>query len=225
MATQQKRIEVFWISGSPYAWRVLLTLEFKRLEYDSTLLEASKGDLKKPEYLALNPRGKVPVLKDGDFVLYESLAIMAYLDRQYPEPALFGRNPRETGTIWRAISEYPAYLHGPLDRIVRPVFFGKTAEKVDDIRAAVPEVHAELARLEASVGNAPWLSGEAISATDIALYPFIKALLRAAAKEAATPFALGLLPFAARYPRLAAWMQRVEAIPGYDRTYPPHWKT
>jgi glutathione S-transferase len=44
---------------------------------------SSKQENKSPEYLVLNPRGKVPTLKDGDFVLYESLAIMVYLDSEY----------------------------------------------------------------------------------------------------------------------------------------------
>ncbi len=218
-------VEVFWISSSPYAWRVLLALEVKGIAYQSRLLEASKGDLKKPEYLALNPRGKVPMLKDGDFTLYESLAIMNYLERKQPEPVLFGRDAREAGITWRLISEYLSYLHGPLDRIVRPIYFDKTAEKANDIRAAAPAVHAELARIEEDLGDSAWLGGDAISAADIAIYPFIKSLLRAAAKDAATPLELGFLPFAARYPRLDAWRQRVEAIPGYERTYPPHWRS
>jgi glutathione S-transferase len=74
-------LELYWGSGSPFAWRVMLTLEVKRQAYQSTLLEFSRGDHKAAGFLKLNPRGKVPVLKDDDFVLNESLAIMAYLDR------------------------------------------------------------------------------------------------------------------------------------------------
>jgi glutathione S-transferase len=70
-------LEVYWASGSPFAWRVLLTLAVKRLPYQSRLLSFAKGENKSAEYLAMNPRGKVPTLKDGDFALYESLAIMA----------------------------------------------------------------------------------------------------------------------------------------------------
>lgn len=224
MNPQHGQLEVFWVSGSPYSWRVLLTLEVKRLGYASRLLEASKGDLKKPEYLALNPRGKVPTLKEGDFVLYESLAIMNYLDHKYPQPPLFGRAAREAARIFRLISEYVSYLDGPLGRIVLPVYFGTAAEKADDIRAAVHDVHAELGRLEAYLGDAAWLGGDTICAADIAIYPFIKSLERAASKDAAKPLELGLLPLDARYPRLAAWMGRIEQIPGYERTYPPHWR-
>jgi glutathione S-transferase len=218
------QLEVFWISGSPFAWRVLLTLVVKRLSYTSRLLEVSKGDLKKPEYLKLNPRGKVPTLKDGDFVLGESLAIMAYLERKHPAPPLFGANAKDTARIWQLISEYFSYLDGPANRIIAPLYFGKVAEKRDDIRAAVPAVHAELDRFESSLNDAQWFGGEAVCAADIAIYPFLKSLLRAASKDTRSELDLGLLPFEARYPRLAAWMQQVERIPGYEKTYPPHWR-
>ena len=88
-------IEVYWGSGSPFAWRVLLALEHKRLPYVSHLLQFSKQEHKSPQMLALNPRGRVPVLKDGDYVCFESLAILYYLDRKYPEPPIFGRTPEE----------------------------------------------------------------------------------------------------------------------------------
>ena len=103
-------IELYWGSGSPFAWRVMLTLEIKGLPYQSKLLEFSKQQHKAPEYLALNPRGKVPALKDGDFAVYESLAIMAYLDRKYPQPPLFGTTAEETGSIWQMICEAESYL-------------------------------------------------------------------------------------------------------------------
>jgi hypothetical protein len=48
--------------------------------------------------------------------------------------------------------------------------------------------------------------------------------LPGAAKDAAKPLNLGFLPLNQRYPRLAAWVKRVDALSGYERTYPPHWK-
>src|SRR4051794_10553772 len=126
-------IELYWGSGSPFAWRVMLTLEIKKLPYQSKLLEFSRGDHKAPEFLKLNPRGKVPVLKDGDFVIYESLAMMAYLERKYPEPPLFGKTPEETGLIWREISEGDYLMHAG-DKVIRPVFFGKGLDNVEDIQ-------------------------------------------------------------------------------------------
>jgi glutathione S-transferase len=217
-------LEVHWGSGSPFAWRVLLALEIKKIPYTSRLIEFSKQQHKAPEFLALNPRGKVPVIKDGDFTLAESLAILAYLDRKVPEPPLFGRTPEETGRVWRSISETISYLDPPAVRIVGPLFFNKSAEKADDIRDALKPTHDELKRMEAALSRSHWLSGEAISAADIVAHPTIESLLRAAGKDAASAFDLGLLPLERHYPAIAAWRERIHALPGYERTYPPHWR-
>ena len=217
-------LELYWGSGSPFAWRVMLTLEVKRLPYESKLLEFSKEDHKSPAYLKLNPRGKVPTLKDGGFVLYESLAIMAYLDRKYPDPSIFGRTPQETGLIWRAISETESYLVPAGNKLIVPIFFGKGLEKTDEIQAAAATIRDELKRIDAALAGSVWTVGSCISAADIALFPLVQILLRAASKESAKPLNLGFLPLAQTYPNVAAWVTRVEAIPGYEKTYPPHWK-
>ena len=61
-------IDLYWASGSAYSWRVLMALEHKRLHYASHLLQLSLQEQKSPQMLALNPRGRLPVLKDGDYV-------------------------------------------------------------------------------------------------------------------------------------------------------------
>jgi glutathione S-transferase len=218
-------IELYWGSGSPFAWRVMLTLEVKGLDYQSKLLEFSKGENKSPEYLKLNPRGKVPTLKDGDFVLYESLAIMAYLDRKYAEPPLFGKTPEQTGLIWRMISECESYLVSAGDKVVRPIFFGKGLEKIDEIQQATQTIRQELKSVDERLAHENWLVGGQISAADIAVFPLVQLLQRAASKEAAQPLGLGLLPLAQNFPSIAKWVQRIEALPNYQRTYPPHWRT
>ena len=217
-------LELYWGSGSPFAWRVMLTLEVKRLEYESKLLEFSKEEHKSAGYLKLNPRGKVPTLKDGDFVLYESLAIMAYLDRKFPDPPLFGRTPQETGLVWRAISETESYLLDSGNKLIRPIFLGKGLEKTDEIQAAAATIRQELRRVDAALTSSSWMVGTQISAADIALFPLIQLLLRAASKEAAKPLNLGFSPLEQSYPNIAAWVKRIDEIPGYERTYPPHWK-
>src|SRR3972149_64765 len=73
-------------------------------------LQASKCEHKAPAFLAVNPRGKVPALKDGDIVIRESLAIVAYLDRRYPDPPLFGRDAKEAARGWQQVCEIASYL-------------------------------------------------------------------------------------------------------------------
>jgi glutathione S-transferase len=222
MTAPTDALEVFWISGSPFAWRVLLALEIKGLDYKSTLLQASKGEHKTPEYLALNPRGKVPTLRHGAFVLPESLAILAYLDRRFPEPPLLGTSAEEAGRIWAAIASCVSYLEPPSSDVITPVLFGADkarADWADRLRS----VRDELATLDQRLRGNDWLAAPTISAADIAVYPFLRLLLRAADRAASGPFDLGLGAFASDYPGLAAWMARIEALPGYARTYPPHW--
>ena len=80
-------LTLYWGSGSPFSWRVLLALEHKRLPYESQLLHFDKQEHQSPQMLKMNPRGRVPVLKDGDYVVFESVAILYYLDVKYPAGA------------------------------------------------------------------------------------------------------------------------------------------
>ena len=89
-------VRFYYASGSPYAWRVWLALERKGIPYHQKTLSFSDGDLKTQEYGALNPRRRVPVLVDDDFVLAESAAIVEYIEDRWPNgPSLFAREPRK----------------------------------------------------------------------------------------------------------------------------------
>jgi len=99
-------IDVYWGSGSPYSWRVLLALEHKGLEYRGHLLSLDMQEHKSPHMLALNPRGRVPTVRDGDYVVFESLAVMYYLDRKYPHKPLFGDSAEEGAVIMRVCCEF-----------------------------------------------------------------------------------------------------------------------
>jgi glutathione S-transferase len=110
------------------------------------------------------------------------------------------------------------------DKVVRPIFFGKGLDKVEEIQQAAQTLRRELKTLDDKLAASPWLVGRGISAADIAVFPLVQLLLRAAGKENARRFDLGLLPFAQGFPNLAAWAGRIESLPNYQRTYPPHWR-
>ncbi len=218
-------LEVYWGSGSQPSWRVLLALELKRIPYESHLLSFSAGEHKTPAFTAMNPRHKVPVIKHGDFVLFESVAILAYLDRCFPEVPLLGRDAQESGLIWRSISEFQSYLEPVMiDHVVRPIFFGKAEERRADLEAHLPKLHAELQLWEQALVGRSWIVGNSISAADIVMFPSLMSLLRAATRPAAQTFQLGLLPLESTYPNLAAWVARISALPSAEKTYPPHWR-
>jgi glutathione S-transferase len=216
-------LQIYWASGSPFAWRALLAAEIKRIPYESKLLEFSKGDLKTPEFLAMNPRGKVPVLRDGDFVLAESMAIVAYLDRKYPDPPLFGRTPEDTAHIWGLLSDFDGYAREPLTQVTRWLFGDKP--RTAEIDEALAKVTPELQRLDGRLARGAWLVGDGPTAADIAWFPAMRLVVRAGSRAEPRAKELGLFPFAEIYPHIGAWIARVEALPGYDRTYPPHWRS
>ncbi len=126
----------------------MLTLELKKLYYTAPLLVMSQGELKTPEFLALNPRGLAPVMRDGDVVLAESVAILAYLERKAPDPPMFGKTAEETGRIWKFIVDCHNYLKPAVDRLVGPALeshiYGGVDENADDMREAAKRAWARL---------------------------------------------------------------------------------
>lgn len=210
-------------SGSPYAWRVLLALEHKQLDYEEHLLSFSQREHRAPAHLARNPRGKVPVLQHGDFVLYESSAILAYLEAAFPDRPLYGDTPQQVGRVAQRLAEVDTYLSPLAHSFYRPIFFADVEERRRDIERAAGALHLELAGLEALVTESAFLAGPVVSAADYAAYPLLKLLLRAAGKPKVADFELELLPVSLHYPALAAWMGRIEQLPYFDRTWPPHW--
>ena len=217
-------IEVYWGSGSPFAWRVLLALEHKRLPYVSHLLQFSKQEHKSPHMLALNPRGRVPVLKDGDYVCFESLAILYYLDLKYPQPPIFGHTPEEAGTIMRVICEYQAYIEPHVTRVAQAVFSGAADLADDELATAIHAVASEARTIERRLSTSEWIVGDAYSAVDMVIFPGIQLLRRALEKPVARELSSRFMPVEVNYPALGRWLARVAAQPGYERTYPPHWR-
>ena len=199
-------VKFYYGSGSPYAWRVWLALEHKGIAYHRKTLSFDAGDLKTPEFGALNPRRKVPVLVDDDFALAESAAIVEYIEDRWPSgPALFAREPRLRAIQRRMVREADQYLAPAGTRFVTEP---GSEEAARDLRQ-------ELALWEeAATGD--YLSGE-LSAVDLTVYPFVALLLRIAGRRA--DFARGDVVG----PRLAAWIDRMQALAIVQHTRPPHW--
>jgi glutathione S-transferase len=217
-------LEIWWGSGSPYSWRALLALEYKQLSYESHLVQFAKQEHKAPALLKMNPRGRVPVLKDGDYVCFESLAILHYLDRKYPEPPLFGRTAQEAGTIERVICEYQSYAEEHIMRIIQAILFQGIEGRMEEIERTLSSVLKEAATIEQRLATSAWLVGEAFSAADVVVFPGIQMLLRSLERREAHELRTRFLPVEGNFPAIAAWIGRVQSLPGYERTVPPHWK-
>jgi glutathione S-transferase len=208
----------YYGSGCPYAGRVWLALEHKAIAYELKTISFSAGDLKKPEFLKINPRHKVPAITDGELALYESAAIVEYLDEQYASgKKLFPGNTRQRALIRRLVREADEYFAHAQERLVDQVLFTKQEEwDLQEIAAARESLASELTSFENYIGG-NHLAGE-LSAADFTLYPMIALCLRMEKKkpDLGVRSAIG--------PKLGAWMKRIEALPYFDKTYPPHWK-
>jgi len=201
-------LDFYYASGSPYAWRVWLALEHKRFPHNWKLLSFDAGDLETPAFRAINPRQKVPAIVDDGFALFESAAILEYLEDRKPEPRLFSADLRERATQRRLIREADAYFAVAMEHLLEA-----SAEK----KPTDPEpMRTEIARWEATL-TGDFLA-RALSAADFTLYP-MAALLERVGKRNPQAVPADLIP-----PRLAAWMARMAAMDIVQKTRPPHWK-
>jgi glutathione S-transferase len=211
---------LYYGSGSPYAWRAQFALEHKALPYELKVLSFSAGDTRKPEFVALNPRHQVPTLVDGDFALYESNAIVEYLEEAYPGRGapLFPGDVRARAIARRLVLEVDNYLSKAADPLLDQAFWKKPeerdAQKIAEARQAVVD---ELVMFTKAM-RGDYLAGS-LSAADFAFYPLVAFLYRAQKMKLPDLDAAGMLT-----PELRAWKARIEALPFFEKTVPPHWK-
>ena len=87
----------YWRSSAAY--RVRIALALKNLSYDYVSIDLAKGAHRKPEWGAINPQNLVPVLEDDGARLYQSIAVMEYLEETHPQPPLLPRDPLERARV------------------------------------------------------------------------------------------------------------------------------
>lgn len=209
-------MELYWASGSLNSWRIMLAMLFKDLDYEDTMLSIQDRDHVQLGYTSLNPRSKVPTLVHGELVVTESIAILAYLDRAFPSPALLGARPADGGRIWRKVMEVETFLLPSFNPVVRALAMGNFKADVRNLREKTGEMLAELDRHEAAAER------DNFNAVDCVLVPIIASLQRVALTAGAEH--IGLMPVDwSRWPQLMARYEAVRALEGFDRTWPPSW--
>lgn len=212
-------ITFFYLSGSPFAWKVWLALECKQLPYDLRVLSADAGDLRTAKFLALNPRGKVPVIVDDGFVLTESSAIVEYLEERNP---VAGRPlwPADLGTraaARRIAVEGDGFIYPNVRMLVVELLMRKSGSPdAAIVDAAKNALARELNALSDRIAG-PFFMGPEPSVADFAIYPFLAVYNRV--RQSRPNEAIGAVPS-----RVDAWMREVEALPYFAKTIPPHWR-
>ncbi|NES03027.1 MAG: hypothetical protein F6K22_09290 [Okeania sp. SIO2F4] len=218
-------IELFTFQGSLFGWRVQLALAINNVDYVCNYLDPVKGEHKAPDYVALNPRGKVPLLKHGEFFVRESIAILVYLDSLYPEWQLFGNTSQEKAKIYQQVCEIDNIIVLPLFELIPPIFFGGIAGKEEEIIENFQKFKVEFTMLNDNISaDENWLAGDKLSAADIAIYPVVRFVEKLAAQEDVSKLNIDILPIQEKYPKLGNLVQKIDEMPNVESLYPPDWR-
>jgi glutathione S-transferase len=205
-------------SGSPFAWKVWLTLEHKGISYTPKRLSFDADETRKPEFLAINPRGRVPTIVDDGFALYESNAICEYLEEQYPQKPLLPKDAKGRALVRRLVGEADDGLYKPGSDLMSKVLYTPPAERDPKaIGEAKEKLRAELVYWRDYL-KGDFFAGQ-LSLADFTVYPYLRIGVRVEERVPGLGLKRDELPA-----NLAAWMKRIEALPYFERTIPPHWK-
>jgi glutathione S-transferase len=137
------------------------------LEFEFIPVNLPAGEHRRPEYLALNPAGKVPVLVDGDLVLTESAAIVLYLAEKYPDKGLMPTDLKQRAQVYRWVMFAMTELEQPLWRMTKHTFLYPEHKRLpQDIALAREEFTAMAAVLERHMQGRQFIAGDRVTAAD-----------------------------------------------------------
>ena len=197
---------VYHLWLSPASRKVRLTLGEKTLEFD---LAVEKTWERRPEFLALNPTGKVPVMVEDDGAVYaDSQSICEYLDESVAEPPLIGRQPAVRAEVRRLVAWFDEKFRLEVtDNLVGEKvlkrFLGLGEPSVEAIRAGIANVHNHLEYVSWLADSRNWLAGDDLSLADLA----------AAAHLSCLDY-LGDVPWE-DHPRAKEWYAKLKSRPSF----------
>ncbi len=191
-------LQLYRNAVSGHCHRVELFLSLLGLPFESIDVDLAQKQHKSPEFLAMNPLGQIPVLRDGELTLADSNAILVYLEARHAPGEWLPRDPVGAARVQRWLS----LAAGPLA-------FGPAAARVvqlfklpTDQKDAIARAEALFGLMESELGRTPFLVGDRATLADVAHYAYV-----ARAPEGL----VSLQP----WPAIRAWLARIEALPGF----------
>lgn len=190
--------------------KVLAGLDFIGAPYELAFVDYFAGGQKDPAFVAINPNAAIPAMVDGDFVLWESNAILQYAAEKAGNDAAYPRELKARGDInrwllWESSSWFPACYVYLVENCVKPLLGGAPDQAVLDAQGA--QFHKLAAILDARLATSPWVAGNAPTIADIVL---------AAPMHLHGWQQLPLAPHA----NLQRWLtERVEKLPSWEKTW------
>ena len=191
---------------STYSRRVLIALIEKEIAYEPVAIDMTARKHKEPAYLALNPYGRVPTLEENGFILYESTAILDYLEATHPDPALVPPDARSRALVEMHMKLCDLQMTRPWAAIVFPKrFLPKERWNETAMAEARADIDKHLAIVERQLGGGEFLVGNRFTLADLCYLPFLEFLPLAEIKPP---------------PAAAAWSERLLARPSARKTKP-----
>jgi len=198
------------VPGSPYVRAALLTLEEKGAEYELAAL--ALGALKQQPHLSRHPFGRIPAFEHDGWMLYETQAIMRYVDAVVPGPRLQPEEPRAAARMnqlmgiadWYVMPQVSAAI--TRNRVVAPRF----NRPVDDdaVIKAIPNARICIAEIGRLLDGHTWMAGDALSLADLLLASHLSMFAQA-------PEGAQILQ---DHENLKGWLTRIESRPSMQAT-------
>jgi glutathione S-transferase len=191
-------IRLYRLALSGHCHRVELFLSLLGLPCETVDVDMVAGEHKRPEFLARNPFGQVPVIEDGEVTLADSNAILVYLEGRYAPGRWLPRDPLAAARVqqWLSIAAGPLAYGAAAARVVA------LFRRPEDPAPAIARAHQLFSVMEAQLAHRSWLAGDAPTLADLANYSYA-----ARAPEGGVSLQ--------GYPAVRRWLARVEALPGF----------
>jgi glutathione S-transferase len=194
---------------SPRAFKVVAVMHHLGLEPELAILDLVKGDQMKPEFIALNPNHRMPVLEDDGFVLWESNAIMQYLASKRPESGLWPADPVRQADVsrwqcWELAHWEPACGTLLFERFVKQLL-GQGDPDRNEVARGERQFHEFAQVLDRHLGDRDWLVGRAVTLADFSVGCWL------------TCAQLGQYPVSG-YREIGRWHRGLESLPAWQRS-------
>ncbi|KAH8331781.1 hypothetical protein KR074_011535 [Drosophila pseudoananassae] len=197
------KITLYGIDGSPPVRSVLLTLNALGLDFEYKIVNLLEKEHLKPEFLKINPLHTVPALDDNGFYLADSHAINSYLVSKYgKDDSLYPKDLQKKAIVDQRLHYDSSVVTGAAKAITAPLFW---ENKLEIPKAKIDALEAVYKNLNLFLESGDYLAGDHLTIADFS----VTAVL--------TGMVLFLEVDATKYPKLAAWIQRIKALPYYEK--------
>lgn len=204
------KLQIIGAPQSPFVWACRLAAAEKGVDVETVHARPHS-----PEVLAINPIGKIPVMRHGDVELAESRAIISYIDYAFDGPALLPRDRVEAmrAEVWtsRIVTEvHPAMTRGYIAQYLFPRGAGGAPDRTV-IDQALPTIERQIGILDAALARTPFVAGDVFTVADIYLLPLLSYLTQLPESGA----------MVAAAPALSAYFACEAARPSFKASTPP----